>query len=59
MLILKSVLIFKDIKCLMKKNNYLLFERQKHSANWYTAIITAVMAVTNSSIVTVTVNCTA
>ena len=40
-LILKSVLLFKDLKCLV-----LEFERHKHSQNSNTVIKTEVMAVT-------------
>jgi hypothetical protein len=47
-LILKSVLIFKDLKCLIKQNNVLLSETHKHSPNSNTVIKTKVMAVTRS-----------
>ena len=46
-IILKSILIFKDIKCLINRNNVLLFERHKHSPQYNTVIITEVMAVTS------------
>jgi len=45
-LILKSILIFKDLKCLMNKHNVLLFERQKHSPKSNNLIRKEVMAVT-------------
>jgi len=46
-IILKSIFIFKDLKCLINKNNLLLFERHKHSPNPNIEIITEVMAVTS------------
>jgi len=47
-IILKSILIFKDLKCLINKNNLLFSERHKHNPNSNTVIITKVMAVTRS-----------
>jgi hypothetical protein len=47
-IILKSIFIFKDLKCLIKQNNVLLFERHKHSPKSNTIIITEVIAVTRS-----------
>ena len=47
-LILKSILIFKDLKCLINRNNLLLFERHSQSPQYNTLIITEVMAVTRS-----------
>ena len=44
-LILKSILIFKDLKCLKNKNYVLLFERHKHSPISSAVIIAEVMAV--------------
>jgi hypothetical protein len=45
-IILKSILIFKDLQCLMNKNNVLLFEIHKHNPKSNNVIITEVMAVT-------------
>jgi hypothetical protein len=47
-LIIKSIFIFKDLKCVMKHNTLLLSERHKHNPNSNTVIITEVMAVTRS-----------
>jgi hypothetical protein len=33
LLILNSILIFKDLQCLINKNNLLLFEKQKTQTN--------------------------
>jgi hypothetical protein len=45
-IILKSILIFKDLQCLINKNNVLLFEIHKHGPKSNNVIITEVMAVT-------------
>jgi hypothetical protein len=44
-LILRSILTFKDLKCLINKHNVLLFEKHKHSPKSNTVIITELMAV--------------
>jgi len=47
-IILKSILIFKDFKCLINRNNLLLFETHNQSPQYNNLIITEVMAVTCS-----------